>query len=247
MALPTRITQSTIHGAGATQEQASANPTLGCGPPLTKHTPATEKSPVEALLDDLAALRAASEAHERVTPLIEGLILTGYAQHAAGRHPEAISSLSHAMALGAQGGYVRLFADEGRLLLHLMEQYRGQLRAPRSYLERIAGLMHRESARPRAPSASLKLASTSPGASGTPIPELTTLTRAELDVLQLLADGKSNQQIAAERVIALNTVKKHVSNILSKLGATNRTQAVILARKMGLIEPTTHEILSNRS
>jgi DNA-binding NarL/FixJ family response regulator len=51
-----------------------------------------------------------------------------------------------------------------------------------------------------------------------------------------LAAGKSNQEIAAERVLTLNTVKKHVANILSKLNVANRTQAVVLARKLGWIE-----------
>lgn len=233
--LSVRVTQSTAQGLGATRAQALGHSPADSDPPVGERLPAVATSPVEALLEDLASLTAASEARERVTALIEGLILTSYTQHAAGRHTQAISSLSHALALGAQGGYVRLFADEGRPLLHLLEQYRGQLHAPRSYLERITSLMHQEAARPRPPSARVKSVSANLGLSGPPFSELTTLTRAELDVLQLLADGKSNQEIAAERVIALNTVKKHVSNILSKLGATNRTQAVILARKMGLI------------
>jgi DNA-binding NarL/FixJ family response regulator len=66
--------------------------------------------------------------------------------------------------------------------------------------------------------------------------ELLPLTRRELDILQLLATGKSNQEIAAERVLTLNTVKKHVANILQKLGVANRTQAVMLAKKQGWME-----------
>ncbi len=57
-----------------------------------------------------------------------------------------------------------------------------------------------------------------------------------MDILQLLAAGKSNQEIAEERVLTLNTVKKHVGNILSKMGVANRTQAVMLAKKMGWME-----------
>ena len=62
------------------------------------------------------------------------------------------------------------------------------------------------------------------------------MTRRELDILQLLAAGKSNQEIAEERVLTVNTVKKHVTNILQKLGVANRTQAVILAKKQGWME-----------
>jgi DNA-binding NarL/FixJ family response regulator len=61
-------------------------------------------------------------------------------------------------------------------------------------------------------------------------------TRRELDVLRLLADGKSNQEIADELVLALNTVKKHVGNILDKLGVANRTQAVMVAKENGWID-----------
>jgi LuxR family maltose regulon positive regulatory protein len=57
----------------------------------------------------------------------------------------------------------------------------------------------------------------------------------ELQVLAMLAGGRSNQAIAAELVVALDTVKKHVSHVLGKLGAANRTEAVARARELGLI------------
>jgi ATP/maltotriose-dependent transcriptional regulator MalT len=61
------------------------------------------------------------------------------------------------------------------------------------------------------------------------------LTGRELEVLRLLAAGRSNQRIAHDLVVALDTVKKHVTHILGKLGATNRTEAVARARQLGLI------------
>jgi LuxR family maltose regulon positive regulatory protein len=60
------------------------------------------------------------------------------------------------------------------------------------------------------------------------------LTSRELEVLQMLAAGKSNQAIAGELVVTLDTVKKHVSHLLGKLGAANRTEAVTRARELGL-------------
>jgi len=57
----------------------------------------------------------------------------------------------------------------------------------------------------------------------------------ELEVLALLGKGKSNREVAAELAITEATVKGHVSNILVKLGATDRTQAVITAVKRGLV------------
>lgn len=61
------------------------------------------------------------------------------------------------------------------------------------------------------------------------------LTDRELEVLELLAAGSSNQQIADRLVVALVTVKKHVSNLLTELGAANRTEAVARARGLGLL------------
>ncbi|WP_018659519.1 response regulator transcription factor [Allofustis seminis] len=62
------------------------------------------------------------------------------------------------------------------------------------------------------------------------------LTNRELEVLSLIAEGKSNQEIADELFITLKTVKTHVSNILFKLEVQDRTQAAIYALKQGLFE-----------
>ena len=64
-------------------------------------------------------------------------------------------------------------------------------------------------------------------------------TSRELDVLVMLAAGRSNQAIAGQLVVTLDTVKKHVSHLLGKLlgklGAANRSEAVTRARQLGLI------------
>jgi len=178
-----------------------------------------------SLIASISSLAEEAERRERVTSAIEALTLRSYVFHAVGDHPAAAESLSHALTLGAQGGYVRIFADEGQPLLHLLEQYRPQLRAPRACIDQILGILRQEHAR-YAP----RTAHTAPPADTIP------LTRRELDILALVAAGKSNQEIAAERVLTVNTVKKHVANILAKLGVANRTQAVMLAKKSGWIE-----------
>jgi LuxR family transcriptional regulator, maltose regulon positive regulatory protein len=61
------------------------------------------------------------------------------------------------------------------------------------------------------------------------------LTARELEVLGLLAAGRSNQRIAEELVVTIDTVIKHVSHVLDKLGAGNRTEAVARARQLGLL------------
>ena len=61
------------------------------------------------------------------------------------------------------------------------------------------------------------------------------LTEREIDVMKLLAQGKTNKEIAVELVISERTVKFHVSSILGKLGAGNRTEAVTIAARKGLV------------
>jgi ATP/maltotriose-dependent transcriptional regulator MalT len=61
------------------------------------------------------------------------------------------------------------------------------------------------------------------------------LSDRELEVLNLMANGATNQQIADELVVAKSTAKKHVSNIIGKLGVENRTTAVARARELNLI------------
>lgn len=67
------------------------------------------------------------------------------------------------------------------------------------------------------------------------VPPVETLTERELEVLRLLAQGMPNKEIAAQLVISERTAKFHVSSIMGKLGATNRTEAVSLAAQKGLI------------
>jgi LuxR family transcriptional regulator, maltose regulon positive regulatory protein len=61
------------------------------------------------------------------------------------------------------------------------------------------------------------------------------LTSREIEILEMLAAGRSNQAIARELVVTLDTVKKHVGHVLGKLGAVNRTEAVARARELNLI------------
>ncbi len=62
------------------------------------------------------------------------------------------------------------------------------------------------------------------------------LSSREIDVLRLIAAGNANKEIAAQLSIAEETVKSHVTNILARLGASDRTHAVTLALKRGIIE-----------
>jgi LuxR family transcriptional regulator, maltose regulon positive regulatory protein len=183
-------------------------------------TASTKPAAACPLIEPLSEIITQAKQRQHVTRMIEALILRAYAQDSAGLPTESGESLGLAFSLGAHSGYVRIFADEGVRLMNLLEKRGKDIQAPLSYLEQIMGIMRKEVCR------------TTPAV--VEIPEgLTSLTRRELDILALLSDGKSNQEIADERVLALSTVKKHVSNILNKLGVTNRTQAVMLAKKVG--------------
>jgi LuxR family maltose regulon positive regulatory protein len=128
---------------------------------------------------------------------------------------------------------VRVFADEGppmgTLLGRLVAVHRAkQAAAPRIPFSCLARLVQAFDGNLNAAAELRPELGTVPGL-------IEPLTGRELEVLRLLAAGKSNQRIAHDLVVALDTVKKHVTHVLGKLGAANRTEAVARARDLGLI------------
>ena len=174
----------------------------------------------------LERLHAAAAAQDRTGSLIEIGALRALALAATGEEAAAVSALAGALALACPQGYVRVFADEGPPMAALLgrliaAQRTGQAAAevPLGYLARLQRAFS-----PGRPASD-------PGPSGIVEP----LTSRELEVLEMLAAGRSNQAIARELVVTLDTVKKHVGHILGKLGAANRTEAVARARELSLI------------
>ena len=170
---------------------------------------------------------AAAEAGRRGSE-IEILTLRALALRAKGEKEQATSTLAQALALAEPEGYVRTFVDEGSPMSELLSgvleaQQRGQLRTPSRitahYLRKLLAALERE-----APSAAQP---------ATELPEA--LSERELEVLQLIAAGKTNRQIASELFVSVGTVKTHINNVYRKLDAHSRTQALARARELNLI------------
>ncbi len=179
-----------------------------------------------ALLDRLLAQ---ATAQDRMGSVIEIQALRALAQAAGGDGPAAVTTLAEALTLAGLRGYVRVFADEGPPMRALVGRIVAAYRAghppartiPFSHLARVTQAFDSKPAMP---------------GSAAEVPGLIDpLTGRELQVLAMLAAGEPNQAIAGELFVTVFTVKKHVSHLLGKLGAANRTEAVARARDLGLI------------
>ena len=144
-----------------------------------------------------------------------------------------MDALAGALTLACPQGYVRVFADEGppmaALLGALVAAQRAEQAAARGVpLGCLARVLRAFGEKPATPGAGRGAAAMVPGL-------VEQLTARELEVLALLAAGMPNPRIAEQLVVTLDTVKKHVSHLLGKLGAANRTEAVTRARQLGLV------------
>ncbi len=152
---------------------------------------------------------------------IEVSILQALARQALGDTDQAIAILQHALTLAEPEGYARIFVDEPIEELLRQTASRGIVSGHVNKLLDAFGVRGHGSKR-EVP---------------THTPTLTEpLTPREREVLQLIVSGASNPEIAQKLFITVNTVKRHVTNILGKLEVSNRTQAAVRARELGLVE-----------
>jgi LuxR family maltose regulon positive regulatory protein len=181
----------------------------------------------------LDRLLAQATTGSRIGSIIEIRALQALAHQASRDEPAAMAALVEALILSCPPGHVRVFADEGPPMGALLGRLAAAHRAKQAPARRIpfsclARLVQAFGGKPHAGAALRPELGPVPGL-------IEPLTGRELEVLRLLAAGKSNQRIAHDLVVALDTVKKHVTHILGKLGAANRTEAVGRARDLGLI------------
>ncbi len=175
----------------------------------------------------LSRLLEIVEARGRMPDTIEILNLQALTFQARGEPAQAMVALERALTLAEPGGFIHTFVSGGPPMARLLYEARTRGCAP-DYVSRLLAAF---------PVAEPEQAGTSaPQAANTALIE--PLSERELEVLQLIADGLTNPEIASQLYIALNTVKAHTRNIYGKLGVNNRTQAAARARALGILPPS---------
>lgn len=159
-------------------------------------------------------LYEAQEKMGRMRALIETMSLQALCHRALGRMDQAVHILARALLLAEPEKFVRVFIDQGPPMAALLRTASTQGHSP-EYVRHLLEAFGENPAQPEA--------------------VLDPLSERELEVLQLVAQGLTNVEIAAELVIAHSTVKSHINRIYSKLGVGTRTQAVARARQLQIL------------
>jgi LuxR family maltose regulon positive regulatory protein len=175
----------------------------------------------------LQQLIEAGERRGHSSRVIGLLILLAVSLQEQKESDQSITTMEQALTLAEPEGSIRVFVNEGLAVASLLNKAlrRGVSSA---YVKRLLAAFPSDEAE----------------ASGTGVPGIDQagliepLSERELEVLQLIAEGLTNQEIANRLYLSLNTVKVHTRNIFGKLGVNNRTQAVAEARALGILSST---------
>jgi LuxR family maltose regulon positive regulatory protein len=154
-------------------------------------------------------------AGDRIVVAIQMHLVRILSLSALGHQDAAVGELKKALALAEPGGFINIFVFEGQTVEALLEKIQPERKNP--YVRRI--MMAFKSSKSSKREGVL----------------IEPLSERELDVLQLLSTGLSNQEIADRLYISLNTVRTHTKNINSKLNVHSRTQAVAKSKELGII------------
>ena len=171
----------------------------------------------------LERLLQAAEDGGRTGSVIEILVQQALAHEARGDTSSALGSLDRALMLAEPEGYVRIFVDEGMPMAQLLSEAAAHGIMP-DYSNKLLVVFESEEQKSED-------RSYLPPAQ----PHIEPLSVRELEVLQLIAQGLSNQEISERLFLTLNTVKGHNRKIFGKLQVQRRTEAVARAREMGLL------------
>jgi LuxR family maltose regulon positive regulatory protein len=169
-----------------------------------------------AALDVLEETIRRCEAVGRIGLVAEAHVLQALALAAQNKEAAAHEALIRALTLAYQEGYMRLFIEAGPGLVPLLVKVRHLFP---DYVDRL-----------------LLAIPGKPGASPAGLSLLDPLTDREQEILALIGQGQSNRQIAEALYISVGTVKGHINHIFSKLDVQNRTQALVRARELDLLD-----------
>jgi len=176
-----------------------------------------------AALALLESWRGLMEAKGWQDELLKVMVLQAVALQAHGEKDKAVHLLVEALALAEPGGFVRLFVDEGPPMAHLLSEAATQS-IMLDYTGKLLAVF-------KAEEQEREDNSSQPAVQ----PLLEPLSQRELEVLHLIAQGLSNQEISERLFLALDTVKGHNRKIFGKLQVERRTEAVARARELGLL------------
>lgn len=167
----------------------------------------------------LSLLLPVTEASGRTATSIEILLLRAIAYFEQGSTALALENIERALSLAKPGGYVRAFVDEGPPMQKLL-RLAGKEDMAKDYVRILIRAFEAERTKDQPIAAQ---------------PLIEPLSERELEVLRLIARGLSNQEIAAELYVSINTVKAHAKNIYGKLDVHGRMQAAECAKELELL------------
>jgi LuxR family transcriptional regulator, maltose regulon positive regulatory protein len=176
-----------------------------------------------AALSVLQHFRREVEEKEWPDELLRAMVLQAVAYAMHGERDQAVQVLGEALVLAEPGGFIRLFVDEGPPIEQLLSAAAGQGATP-DYTRKLLAAFAAEERKTAA-------LSHLPGAQ----PPVDPLSERELEILQLIAEGLSNQEIGERLFLALNTIKGYNRRLFDKLNVQRRTEAVARARELGLL------------
>lgn len=183
----------------------------------------------------LSCLEESAQSGGRQGKLIEIVILKALALRGAGNNAQADLALTKSLNLAEPSGYVRLFLDEGQPMQLLLAQWLAHAGAGplRNYAVRLLIAFDTEPLAVAVPQENAFLTDDPSARSEQALVE--PLSQRELEVLHLIALGRTNQEIAGQLSVAPGTVKAHTASIYRKLDVANRTEAVARARQLGIL------------
>jgi LuxR family maltose regulon positive regulatory protein len=196
---------------------------------LARHANERDDRVIHEAIGLLEHLQQAAERGDRTGSVIEILVLLAIAHQTRGNIPAALVQLERALTLAEPEGFIRLFVDEGAPMARLLTDAAAQGMMPdytRSLLVAFDDLVPASDGKPSYPSYPL---------TGLAQSLLEPLSHRELQVLHLIAQGLSNNEIGERLYLALSTIKGHNRMIFDKLDVQRRTEAVARARELGLL------------